>query len=298
MEKESIDLLKILLPKEWIIRDIQYDYGVDLEIEIVDGLNVNGKRLWIQMKSEENTETKTIKFENYEIEYIPYSIKTKLLKYSLKCGFPLMLFLADLNEKKIYYLSLQDEIRFRLNKVNPSWQNQETVTIKIPKDNLVNRNNIDPDAIFRNDNYDDLREFANQPNFMYEMAELQFLLHKYEERRPSCYEAGEMTGSEVLDLIELLNVQKDIISKGISIAEKYNWAYMDVNKDMETLEYLSAVIINLNNNIGNKAFHFPFCSNFECGSIRISLALNNYKLIYDLFQYRMISFLAVEHPFE
>jgi len=37
MEEESEQLLKNLLPSHWLVRKIEKDYGVDYEIEIVDG---------------------------------------------------------------------------------------------------------------------------------------------------------------------------------------------------------------------------------------------------------------------
>jgi hypothetical protein len=53
-ETKSRKIFSNLIPDEWILRDIQHDYALDIELEIVTEENVSGKTLLIQLKSSES----------------------------------------------------------------------------------------------------------------------------------------------------------------------------------------------------------------------------------------------------
>ncbi len=161
MEDESEHLLKTLLPSNWIIRKIAKDYGVDYEIEIVDDVHVTGMRIWVQLKSKEECTPKTITFNNANVNYFSYPLSTKNAKYALKCGFPLLLFLADLDSKNIYYLNIRDEITEMVFPKNPSWIEQETITLRVPE-----QNNLVEDA---KDCFYDISWFAGEPLLAYKI---------------------------------------------------------------------------------------------------------------------------------
>jgi len=132
MEEESERIFRDSIPAEWIVRNIPTDYGIDLEVEIVEQEIVTGKRFWIQLKSSESCE---IKKDSTGKAYISHSAKTNLLEYALSCDFPLLLVLVDLKTKMVYWLPLQDEIIFNLQKRSHTWREQKNNVIYIPQNN-------------------------------------------------------------------------------------------------------------------------------------------------------------------
>ena len=112
MEKQSVQLLEQLIPDEWIARPIHPpDYGVDLEIELVDQTVVTGKRIWVQMKAIERAKFRAISHDAVNgIDCVPFPLSTKEMQYSLECSFPLLLFIADLRSREIYWLPIRDEV--------------------------------------------------------------------------------------------------------------------------------------------------------------------------------------------
>ena len=68
-----------------------------------------------------------------------YSAPTTLLDYTLRCGFPLLLFVADLPAEDIFWLPLRDEIETNLDRRTPAWRDQSTATVHIPIENSLRR---------------------------------------------------------------------------------------------------------------------------------------------------------------
>src|SRR5205823_2077042 len=120
MEDKAGILLRRLLPPEWIVRPIARDYGIDYEVELVDEDVVTGNRIWVQLKGVAGVEVREARFEfekryfksagskpaveTVTVPYVAFSIETKELLYSLRCPFPLLLFVADLSSDEIYWL--------------------------------------------------------------------------------------------------------------------------------------------------------------------------------------------------
>src|ERR1051325_10075840 len=151
MEDQSGTLLRSLIPANWIVRPVAKDYGVDYEVELVDQTFVTGNRIWIQLKAVRQTVLKSSAYELWssnaeakrvELDYIPFSLSVKEIRYAIRCAFPLLLFLADLNEKEIYWLPIRDEARFNF---DYGWHKQTTKTVKIPVQNRL--------GLERDDNY-------------------------------------------------------------------------------------------------------------------------------------------------
>lgn len=64
---------KILLPKEWVSRDKDKDYGIDVEVEIFDvNGNPTGLVYWAQLKATDSTKSYTIKNINLKLETLAY----------------------------------------------------------------------------------------------------------------------------------------------------------------------------------------------------------------------------------
>jgi len=202
MENESARLMTAILPVSWIIRPIAKDYGVDYEIELVDENIVTGNRVWIQLKSIMKATPRTVSFDvsesfpelvskatgKLDVEYVAYSMETKNLNYSLKCAFPLLLLLADLENREIYWLPIRDEILGNLNSQHPDWPSQETATLRIPTWNRL--------TLEREHGFPGLNWYALEPARMYAFATLQYYYH---ECQNECSLSGYQIGNGWID---------------------------------------------------------------------------------------------------
>lgn len=121
LEDESKRALRNFIPAEWIYRDRIPDYGIDAEIEIVEGGEVRNKVLWLQIKA---TETRKANRET-----ISYQMKTKSLKHYKKCQLPVLILYWIKSENTFYYLFAQRYIKEILPKTSPHWQQKKAVKI-------------------------------------------------------------------------------------------------------------------------------------------------------------------------
>jgi len=124
LEEESRRAFRIMLPSEWIVRDKNPDYGIDMEVEVVKEKKVTNEVFWVQIKATENIV--------HSHGVIPFSIETKHLKYYEHCRLPVIVVLWVKPEGTFYYLFVQQYIREKLSKEDPKWRTQETKTIKFP----------------------------------------------------------------------------------------------------------------------------------------------------------------------
>lgn len=126
-QTESFNILAQTIPSEWIIRDINPDYGLDKSIEVVKGQNVTGKEVLVQVKG-----TNTIDIKD---GFVSYTLEVDKLKYYLERESPIILTVVDVPTRKCYWLFVQEYIYETLDIANLNWRQQETVTIKIPEAN-------------------------------------------------------------------------------------------------------------------------------------------------------------------
>ena len=138
LERESRRKFESKLPREWISRDITPDYGLDLEVQIVEGKKVTNKVFWVQLKATNadfQTEGNAWEREGgsrtaptpdskraglepaptrqkFQIKYpIPFQIETRYLKHYEGCRLPVFI---------IYYVKRHDAFtgRFRSKNVH------------------------------------------------------------------------------------------------------------------------------------------------------------------------------------
>jgi Domain of unknown function (DUF4365) len=98
LEDESRAELRLFLTGQ-IVRDKDPDIGIDLEIEFVNGEQVENRLLWVQVKGTEKLKPRK--------GLIPLSMKTRHLKYYEKCQLPVIIILWRKPEKGFYYLFAQ-----------------------------------------------------------------------------------------------------------------------------------------------------------------------------------------------
>ena len=159
------------------------DYGIDVELELVEPVTtvdiqgnietldpheqiVTGTILWIQMKSVQKFETKK--------EEVQFTLETPLLRYALSCQIPIILVVANLETRQLYWLHLQEYIRFASKNNNFKWWTNKT-TVKI---------NINIDACIRDSSspaFLEWKRIAMEPAMIREVANLQANLYRSRE---------------------------------------------------------------------------------------------------------------------
>jgi hypothetical protein len=159
---EAIDIVKSILPKEWVCRNLTPDYGLDLLIELFGCIDSEkqsyetlGEFLFVQVKGTQHLEKRKIKVhpvynvakqkwqenkeEFIEIETTSYQLDIQLIETVRAIGtsVSVLLFVVDTTNKKLYFICLNDYIDKYLIPKNPNYKNQKTVTIIIPLDNYI-----------------------------------------------------------------------------------------------------------------------------------------------------------------
>ncbi len=85
--------------RDWLSRNLDEDFGVDLEAEL-DERGVVGEILKIQVKSVEAAKHKS--------GFVRLTIDRKYLRYAHSCRYPVILVQVDVNAKEAWFLWLQD----------------------------------------------------------------------------------------------------------------------------------------------------------------------------------------------
>lgn len=134
LEYESELALRNQLPKEWILRKKDPDYGIDLEVEIVEKERVTNKVLWLQIKAKECIKP--------EAKSVSYQMKTKHLKYYESCSIPVIILFYIKSQNLFYYLFIQRFISETISVNNPDWRKKKTVSIKFPLDSRLENEEI------------------------------------------------------------------------------------------------------------------------------------------------------------
>lgn len=225
ISEESEVIFKSLLPKEWIVRTISKDYGVDYEVEIVDEEIVTGKRCWIQLKGCSSLKRNVLRIkvpshyvermggkEYINVDYIAFRVSTRLLEYALQCNFPLLLGVVDIVNKDVYWLPLHDEIEVNLERRFPYWASRKSLTLRIP---IWNRLSLE-----KKENYPGLRWYAMEPARMRMIGILGRYYHELQQEcRLSGYEIGEgfIDYGEEHELMQSLKISALYLMKTLQI---------------------------------------------------------------------------------
>ncbi len=98
---EGLNLMRSLLPSNWLLREQTPDFFVDFMIETVAGGEVTGSQFGVQIKG-----TRSKKKAAAE----GYGFTVKHLRYYLRCPHPIFLFLAHIPTKSIRWVFAQEYI--------------------------------------------------------------------------------------------------------------------------------------------------------------------------------------------
>lgn len=143
---KAINIIRNMLPEEWVIREFHQDYGIDLMIEIFNAENSSmletlGEFLYIQSKGIELISNNFGKFKinGHIIDVIKYKLDTSFLNTVERVGsaVPILLFLVDIKNNKIYYICLNDYIEKIL---DTKYKKNKTKIINIPLANIIDNN--------------------------------------------------------------------------------------------------------------------------------------------------------------
>lgn len=119
------DSIKFLVSKNggWIARQQDKDFGIDIEMELVDENVVSGQFIKVQVKAVEK-----VKIVN---NIIKHRIKNNFLKYCNECRVPVILVIFDVNSSRGFFIWVQEYLRTNQVSLNHSI----TSTINIPQEN-------------------------------------------------------------------------------------------------------------------------------------------------------------------
>jgi len=129
LEYESRLALRSLLPSEWIVRDKDPDYGIDMEVEIVEAGEVTNNVLWLQIKA-----TETAKLHS---GILSCHIRTANLKYYQGCSIPVVILYYIKQQEAFYCVFVQKYITEELCAVKPQWRERQTATVRFPQDSKL-----------------------------------------------------------------------------------------------------------------------------------------------------------------
>lgn len=155
IEEKSLLFLKTLFPIEWVQRKMEPDYGIDLDLELFDYEDdvcvTLGEHVFLQVKGTESPEYATItpvgenlytkkELEDKQLSVLKFVIDVPLLKLVERMGstIPVLLVVVDIKEQLAYYICLNDYVRNVLPYRMRDYKEQDTVTIYIPKENVLN----------------------------------------------------------------------------------------------------------------------------------------------------------------
>jgi len=136
-EREFEDLIDPYFIHGWN----KNDYGIDTIVEITtnnsnieDDIELESKCFLVQLKS-----TKTISASNGNISF---RVLTNKIHYWYKFNLPVALILYGIEEKKFYYIWIDDLLITQLEHSNPNWSKQKSITLIIPITNTLTKSTV------------------------------------------------------------------------------------------------------------------------------------------------------------
>ena len=121
-------LLKHFFSK-WICNQLFNDYGLDFLVTIVEDEYISYYNFFVQLKG-----TKSLRVSKNSFVF---NIEKKYLKEYKYQILPVFLIIFNVDSEKGYWINIQKYIYSQLSRVNPKWEDQEYIRIKIPKSNML-----------------------------------------------------------------------------------------------------------------------------------------------------------------
>ncbi len=125
-------------PRHWIANPSTEDFGWDFLIHIPEGSYVKGLSFFVQVKGSE-----TPQYINSG-EKISLQLEVSTINFLLGMRFPSMIVLCDTSKPTlpIFWVWVSDAVA-EIQSLNQDWQNQETVVVHIPTQNMLSASSND-----------------------------------------------------------------------------------------------------------------------------------------------------------
>lgn len=136
-----------IIPFNWVVRPMNPDYGIDLDVELFDYEDNKcitlGEHVFLQVKGTRSPNYGRFTDGEKEFDVIKFSLEVSELNLVERMGsaFPVLLVVIDLINKKAFHICLNDYIKNVLLAKHSSYKEQGSVTIYIPTRNVLSTEN-------------------------------------------------------------------------------------------------------------------------------------------------------------
>lgn len=151
IDQDAILIVRQKLPREWVIRELSPDYGLDLDVELFvkeEGRIVTlGEHLYMQVKGTTCAKYRDIVIGKNEYQMLKrclvFQLDTALLRLVERVGdsLPILLVIVDIETHGVYFVCLNDYVNFTLS-ADDTWREQDTKVIYVPCDNCIESTHI------------------------------------------------------------------------------------------------------------------------------------------------------------
>ena len=137
-----------ILPSEWVVRVMQPDYGIDLDVELFDFENGKcltlGEHLFLQVKGTERPQYGKFNINKNNIKVVKFQLEIEELNLVERMGsaFPVLLVLVDLTKNTAFHICLNDYIKKVLPLQKADYKKQKTIMINIPVKNQLSKDSL------------------------------------------------------------------------------------------------------------------------------------------------------------
>lgn len=220
------ELVAAAFPQQWLTRKIGADFGIDLHVEVFDwtddrrkSADTLGEHLFVQVKS---CATSTFRMmtvhermnvskygtttseggKSARIEVLPYVLDVDeiLTVEAMGNATPVLLCVAAMDSGLVYYVCLNDYISRVLLPSKPGFVSQKTVTIHIPTQNVLDRDDASIAYLWMLARRSKLYSAFNTFNYQYN--EILYLLDDLENYRLAAAGEPSPVPDPILDMVE------------------------------------------------------------------------------------------------
>lgn len=132
IDTKAINHIRTTLEPDFLVRNQEErDYGVDLHIERCASNTLTGDVFYAQVKGTE---------ELFEEDVTLKGFPVKTIAYACLFAIPFFIFYTSTSSKTTKFLWVQKYVEFHLNRQNRRFREQESVSIKFPRENTLENN--------------------------------------------------------------------------------------------------------------------------------------------------------------
>lgn len=203
MEDRSIQIVRALLPEQWVIREYKPDYGIDLQLETFEYTDREkstattlGETLYLQVKSTEVVNARRVRVyprrnveigplleirgrsATIDIAKVRLPTSELLLVQGIGAAVPVLLCLVELSTRRLFYVCLNDLVEKVILPRDPSYDLKKSIVVHVPLRNCISAD--DPHSV------QPLASYAKRPTlyaafekFEYQRHELEYAIRRY-----------------------------------------------------------------------------------------------------------------------